>query len=316
MKSNEAAFRFLLPVTGHAQRRDYPVGGDSPILSMTDVVWSQPFPRDSAHSHNCMEIGLCVQGRGTICIGERTCEFSPETVVIVPEGVRHFQKIAAAEASRWRYIAVSEERLMMYATPSARETLSRLIGAGQAGGFVLQGDAMTQDVVWLMERMFDIKCRFSGEATAQLEAMCLLILTRVAREPMPDWQAGERRAQAAQPVEPALLYISEQYRSEIKIGQLARSCAMSESYFRKVFQEATGMTPVEYLNRYRIERAVHMIKTRRGESVSHVAEACGFSSIATFNRNFLRYTGQSPSDMKRSCAQKTENAASEIVQNG
>ena len=102
-----------------------------------------------------------------------------------------------------------------------------------------------------------------------------------------------------QPVEPALLYIAEQYHTEIKVAQLARSCAMSESHFRKVFGQILGVSPVEYLNRYRIERAVHMLRMQEDMSVSRVAEACGFTSIATFNRNFLRYAGKKPTDMKK-----------------
>ena len=77
-----------------------------------------------------------------------------------------------------------------------------------------------------------------------------------------------------------------------------------------------GETPVEYLNRYRIYRAVHMLQVETGETISHIAEKCGFTSIATFNRNFLRYVGQSPTEMKRENLYKRESDGVKIVQNG
>ena len=78
---------------------------------------------------------------------------------------------------------------------------------------------------------------------------------------------------------------------------MARSCSMSESYFRKVFAQLTGVAPLEYVNRYRIHRAVNLLHLTR-ESVQNIAGRCGFSSIAAFNRNFKRYAGSSPSQWR------------------
>jgi len=317
MKSNESVFHWLMPTLGNAEERDYPMHGDSLILAMTDFLWSAPYAHDSDHTHNCMEIGLCMSGEGTIRIGSQpaqTC--APGTVVLVPEGVRHSQQMTGEETTRWRYIAVDEARLLRETTPRCREAITRLIAAASHGGIVLREEEIAKDIVWLIQKMFEVKCSYSSEATAQLEAMLLLILTRIEREPKQSGAQLDSVQMIAKPIEPALLYIAEQYHTEIKVAQLARSCAMSESHFRKVFVRLMGESPVEYLNRYRIYRAVHMIHTSGEESVSHIAERCGFASIATFNRNFLRYTGKNPSEMKREIAHLRENEAREIVQIG
>ena len=317
MKSNESVFHWLTPTLGNAEERDYPMRGDSMILAMTDFLWAPPYTRDSDHAHNCMEIGLCLAGRGTIRIGGgQECVVEPGAVVLVPEGIRHSQQMMGVETARWRYIAVDEARLLRETTPRCREAVSRLIASAGACGVILHGqEEMSKDIVWLIQKMFEIKCGYAHEATAQLEAMLLLILTRIEREPQGERAQFGGQPLETKPIEPALLYIAEQYQNEIKVAQLARSCAMSESYFRKVFVQLMGETPVEYLNRYRIYRAVHMLHVSPDASVSHIAEKCGFASIATFNRNFHRYTDHTPSEMRKN-AQDGTFAADEIVQNG
>lgn len=298
MKTNEAVFEWLMAYPPNTERREYPIEGESPILAMTDMIWSPPYGPDSSHSHNCMEIGLCVAGSGMIRMGRAAGRpFEKGTVVIIPEGVRHRQHNEGQPVTRWRYIAVDQTRLLQESTKRCREEIGRLIDKS-AGGVYLYEHEMTEDIARLIQKMFEIKCEFADESTAELEAMLLLILTRVAREPGRGALQEEVDPLIVKPVEPALLYIAEHYGEEIKIGQLARICAMSESYFRKVFDKTMGMGPLEYVNRYRIARASTMLRESH-TSVSHVAESCGFPSIATFNRNFLRYVGQNPTDWKR-----------------
>ena len=42
-------------------------------------------------------------------------------------------------------------------------------------------------------------------------------------------------------LEPALLYVSRHYAEEILVEQMARSCMMSESHFRRIFTAMVGV---------------------------------------------------------------------------
>ena len=299
MRSNENAFEWLIPTQSNSERRNYAVREESCILSMTDLIYYPPYGRDEMHSHNCMEIGLCVAGSGMIQMeGQGARPFKPGTVIVIPEGAHHSQQEEGIPLTRWRYIAVDQRRLLSEAMPSCRTVLKEVLESGKLGIY-LEEESGRSDAAWLIERMFDIKCVSAQESTAELEAILLVILMRISRKLGTDNILPETPRQVLNPVEPALLYIAEQYHSEIKVAQLARSCAMSESYFRKVFLENMGVTPVEYLNKYRIERAAYLLRTRVEMPISRVAEGCGFPSIATFNRNFIRYVGQSPSEMRK-----------------
>lgn len=316
MKSNEAAFHWLASAHGNAQQRDYPMRENSLVLAMTDILFHPPYGQDAMHSHNCMEIGLCLMGTGGVYMeGSAPLPYKPGTVIIIPQGARHSQQLEGMTQNRWLYVAVDQQRLAQETTSSCRAALERMMNA-HGRGLIIEEESARSDIAWLIERMFDIKCDALEESAAELEAIVLLILMRAMRGNQAQNRPAQREPLSMSPIEPALLYIAEQYRSEIKIAQLARSCAMSESYFRKNFVQVMGVTPTEYLNRYRIERAQYMLAKEGEVSISHVAEKCGFSSIATFNRNFLRYIGQNPTTMKRENAQRRANEQGKIVQNG
>ncbi|MCD8156174.1 MAG: helix-turn-helix transcriptional regulator, partial [Clostridiales bacterium] len=81
-------------------------------------------------------------------------------------------------------------------------------------------------------------------------------------------------------------------------SQLAEVCHVSESHLRRLFEENIGMTPVDYLNHVRIQKACELIR-KTGHSMEEIAIKVGFTTTSTFNRNFKRITGTSPYQWKR-----------------
>lgn len=85
------------------------------------------------------------------------------------------------------------------------------------------------------------------------------------------------------------LTYSEQY----KIQYYADLCGMSEPGFRRLFKEYTGVSPVEYRNRMRLQAAKKMLGS--GEfTVEEVAEKVGFSNVSFFCRTYKKQFGHSP----------------------
>lgn len=73
---------------------------------------------------------------------------------------------------------------------------------------------------------------------------------------------------------------------------------MSETHFRRIFQETMNMTPVEYVNFVRIRKACELID-KTDISMEEVAGKVGFVTPSTFNRNFRRIVGTSPYQWKK-----------------
>ena len=100
-------------------------------------------------------------------------------------------------------------------------------------------------------------------------------------------------------IAPALAYVKEHYNEEIRIRDLARVCNISESHFRRIFQECMNMTPNDHVNVVRIHEASRLL-LKSHATMEEVAYRVGYGNVSTFNRNFKRMLGMTPYQWKRS----------------
>jgi len=91
--------------------------------------------------------------------------------------------------------------------------------------------------------------------------------------------------------------IKQNLYANLSIDELARLCHMSTSSFKRKFKEVFSETPKKYISRKKIEKAAQLLKSK-DLRISDIAYDVGFDSIATFNRNFTKKYGKSPSEYR------------------
>ena len=94
-------------------------------------------------------------------------------------------------------------------------------------------------------------------------------------------------------VKKAICYLNQNSGSQISRWKLADSVHVSEDYLTRIFHKETGLSPWEYLNRYRINLASLML-LHTNATVYDVAEKCGFQDQAYFCRVFKKIHGVPP----------------------
>ena len=94
----------------------------------------------------------------------------------------------------------------------------------------------------------------------------------------------------------ALNYIDAHLLETIEVPALAARCALSPGYFRKLFKDVTGFSPLAYTNRLRIIRAVALLQ--QGSPVGTAAERVGIYDLNYFSRLFKKIMGIAPSAMR------------------
>lgn len=95
-------------------------------------------------------------------------------------------------------------------------------------------------------------------------------------------------------ISPAMEYMIKNYNKKIKCEELSRLCGISNVYFRKLFIEAVGCAPIEYLHKLRIKKAKEMLKSDYG-NITDIAHSLGYLNIYDFSRAFKKYAGVPPS---------------------
>jgi DNA-binding response OmpR family regulator len=94
-------------------------------------------------------------------------------------------------------------------------------------------------------------------------------------------------------VRKAMAYLHEHYTEPVSLKDAADYVGVSKEYLARCFRRETGMTLVNYLNRYRVQQAKRLLEAGQA-SVTDVALQVGFSSAAYFSRVFSREVGVSP----------------------
>ncbi len=101
-----------------------------------------------------------------------------------------------------------------------------------------------------------------------------------------------------QVVRRAAALIHTHYADPLTREQLAAQVGVSADHLTASFRQEMGITPIAYLNRYRISRARDLLMTS-SRSITEVALSVGFGDLANFSRTFHREVGLSPNAYRR-----------------
>ena len=100
-------------------------------------------------------------------------------------------------------------------------------------------------------------------------------------------------------IAPAVDYIHENYSAEsISIETLSGMCNISPEYFRKIFKNFFGSSPINYINNLKITRAKELLESKM-YSVTDAARGSGYSEMSHFSREFKKATGLCPKEFKK-----------------
>jgi AraC-like DNA-binding protein len=109
---------------------------------------------------------------------------------------------------------------------------------------------------------------------------------------------NEEDSQARQIVQASIDFIKLHVQDEsLNRDQMARHAALSPGYFSILFKKHTGISPIHYLNKIRMDRAKELLRASR-ISIKQVAIEVGFSDSFYFSRVFGKETGMSPRDYR------------------
>ena len=82
----------------------------------------------------------------------------------------------------------------------------------------------------------------------------------------------------ARVIEQAAQYISTHYQKNLSNAALAKRCGLSEVYFRKLFTQITGSSPITYLHRVRIANAAKLLQEGT-LPLSEIATLVGYANL-------------------------------------
>ena len=94
-------------------------------------------------------------------------------------------------------------------------------------------------------------------------------------------------------VKQMLAYIRKHFAEKITVSKIASSAYLSERECYRIFKNYLHVSPIDYLNSYRIQRACRMLQTS-SQSITYISHECGFGNSSYFGKLFKEYVGCTP----------------------
>ncbi len=237
------------------------------------------------HWHERMEILRIFDGEMLVNLGNKTLTAKKDDIVIIPPRTPHM----AETDSHTKYNAVMFDLRTFY---NETEIGKIYLPAIYDGRLVLNNLTNNKAVLNALDSISrDIE---SAQEAFSVMADVYKFIFELSRNCVLEFNP-ERSSDKV--VTEAIDYIETHFEEEITTNTLSKHFGYTIPYFCKKFKAHTGLSPMNYLKIFRIEKAYSMMKNKSFK-ISEIAQNCGFSDTNYFTRCFTAHFGHPPTYYK------------------
>lgn len=280
--------------------RFYEVPQGDLALALLGENWNRVYGHDEVrlHFHNLMEIGVCRKGCGTLVLDEHECKYESGMISVIPENLPHTTISDGEAPNAWEYLFFDPKGIVEELYPDNMAYQHQIIEEFGKQAYLMkfeENESIYRIVSGIMDELRN-KTNYYQQMVHQYVCLLVYELIRL-NERIPYYEQTKEALTGKMQITAALEYIRKNYAMQLKIRDLADVCQMSETHFRRVFEENMNMAPMDYLNFIRIQKACELMRKSK-DSMDIIALKCGFTTTSTFNRNFKKFLDTSPYQWK------------------
>ncbi|MGD0020187.1 MAG: AraC family transcriptional regulator [Candidatus Limnocylindrales bacterium] len=254
---------------------------------------------DQMHSHDYLEVALCLEGSGQFKFGQREDPIEPGDVFLIDNREAH---VAVADPGVRLRLLLALFLPEFIAAPGCRPFDSAYLTAfmeGDSGSRRIQHDSsLAQE---LRPILFELKTATEGGNPSDrylIDANLRRLLGVVIKHRGQEATHADLTGDAQQQLSPALAYVADHFRETITLEQVAETMHLSASRTRHLFKDVTTVGFKEYVTKLRLAEAKRLL-LKTEINICEIASAVGYTNIYQFYKVFNRYTRMSPADYRR-----------------
>ncbi|MBR4473395.1 MAG: helix-turn-helix transcriptional regulator [Oscillospiraceae bacterium] len=264
---------------------DFPISTDYSCLSIF---------RDYAagcHWHRDYEALIALDAEMDYQVNGKTVHLNKGDAIFVNSGRLHYGYSAEMQECHYCFVVFHPELLGL--TPAVASVLERLSSDTCPDFWLLSAEVET-DRPAIAAIRFLCDHAVPKESLAVIAA-CAGLLDEIRKRNTgpadhsadPDWTV----------IRSMVGYIQNHYQHRIRLEEIAGAGAVCRSRCCQLFKEKLHTTPMNYLTRYRLDKACDLI--REGSSITDAAFTVGFQGLSYFSESFKKYYGTTPSQYAR-----------------
>ena len=239
-------------------------------------------PANDEHFHLYYELYYLAQGEIRCFIDNKTYHVTEGTLIVIPPNTLH-KTFASQEPLRTRILINVSENYLKEFTPLQKKLLP---DSGTAFYHIHKHERIYQIIYELLEEFQNKKNMLMQKA---LMCELLVLLSRQKRSDLIETTANP----LSKKLFGVVSYINSEYSQHITLTSLAERFQMNPAYLSRVFKQDTGFSFSEYLNKFRIKKAVKLLEIS-DRNITEISLEVGFNSCNHFCKIFKSIMGVSP----------------------
>ena len=248
----------------------------------------------ACHWHDDFEMLTALDGEMDYFVNSRRIHLKKGDGIFVNARRLHYGYSEKKQDCVYRFVIFHPSLLGDHA--SVREAVSRFAGDDQPDHWHLDAsgeEMLTFHALYAAAEAGDA-LRLLSHAAGLLDALRRREARAFQGESSADWLLLRRMTG----------YVQSHYDGAVTLQEIAAAGAVCRSRCCALFRQNMGMTPMEYVTRYRLDKACSLL--REGRNVTEAALACGFHGSSYFAEAFKRTWHITPSEYRKNIRQQTD----------
>ena len=252
------------------------------------------------HWHEEFEYILAVQGPLNVNVGKTRLTLQTGQGVLINSGVLHAVEQAGTSGAML-HSGVFHPRLVGGMDTIFWQKLIRpLLQPGAPAFFWLEEEEPRQRQVlahlrnaWnaVAEEPFD----YENQVRYHLSAALRLLSIQCADEKR---KVSRQEQIAAERMKQMLRFVEEHYAEELTVERIAADAALSESACLRSFRQVLGITPIQYVKQFRVEKAAELLRSTQLKT-GEIGAECGFADGSYFIKTFRELKHCTPMEYRQ-----------------
>ena len=253
----------------------------------------QPFEAFGPHQHLRIEINYVKKGNCILHLENESISFNENEMMIICSNVEHTFE-AGSEGTTLMQLEFLPEIFSRF-NPHAQDETEGLtpvtIFSEENRLIKIVNNVRIMRAVQRIVNEMNLKNKYYQYLVVMYYAELLILIYRYMDESYLPICTNES-------LKKAISYIRMNYQSDVTISDVADQTGIGERYLRKLFAQHLNLSPLDYLNQIRINKAIELLRNTE-MSIKEVCFTCGFKSPQYFSRVFKQQMGITPREVTK-----------------